>query len=148
MLSGLIIHRKIREIYGENAMSDGMVRKWVRKFNEGRHNVNDEPRSGRLSVSLTVWCARSKQKFVKTDGSPFRRCSCISSKFQELFSTKLWQIVWTFENYAHAGCRRCSPRNTKWSGLPLHWPSSRDTVRKVIGSWAKSSQVTRHACPT
>ena len=37
-----------------------------------------------------IWCARSKQKFVKTDGSPFRRCSCISSKFQELFSTKFW----------------------------------------------------------
>jgi transposase len=28
-------------------MSDGMVRKWVRKFNEGRNNVHDEPRSGR-----------------------------------------------------------------------------------------------------
>jgi hypothetical protein len=31
-------------------MSDGMVRKWVRKFNEDRDNVHDEPRSGRLAV--------------------------------------------------------------------------------------------------
>ena len=31
-------------------MSDGMVRKWVRKFNEGRDNLHDEPRSGRPSV--------------------------------------------------------------------------------------------------
>jgi hypothetical protein len=31
-------------------MSDGMVRKWVRKFNEDRNNMHDEPRSGRLSV--------------------------------------------------------------------------------------------------
>ena len=31
-------------------MSDGMVRKWVRKFNEGRDNVHDEPRSGRPPV--------------------------------------------------------------------------------------------------
>jgi hypothetical protein len=30
------IHCQICEVYGENAMSDGMVRKWVRKFNEGR----------------------------------------------------------------------------------------------------------------
>jgi transposase len=26
------------------------MRKWVRKFNEGRDNVHDEPRSGRPSV--------------------------------------------------------------------------------------------------
>ena len=44
------IHRQICEVYGENAMSDGMVRKWVIKFNEGRDNVHDEPRSGRPSV--------------------------------------------------------------------------------------------------
>jgi transposase len=31
-------------------MSDGIVRKWVRKFNEGRDNLHDEPRSGRPSV--------------------------------------------------------------------------------------------------
>jgi len=28
-------------------MSDGMVRKWVRMFNEGRENVHDDARSGR-----------------------------------------------------------------------------------------------------
>jgi transposase len=44
------IHSHICEVYGENTMSDGMVRKWVRKFNEGRDNVRDEPRSGRPSV--------------------------------------------------------------------------------------------------
>jgi hypothetical protein len=41
------IHRQICEVYDENAMSDGMVRKWVRQFNEGRENVHDEMRSGR-----------------------------------------------------------------------------------------------------
>ena len=44
------IRSQICEVYGENAMSDGMVRKWIRKFNEGRDNVHDEPRSGRPSV--------------------------------------------------------------------------------------------------
>jgi hypothetical protein len=44
------IHRQICEVYGENAMSDGMVTKWVRKFNEVCDNVHDEPRSGRPSV--------------------------------------------------------------------------------------------------
>jgi len=36
-------------VYGDNAMSDGRVRKWVRMFNEGRENVHDEARSGRPS---------------------------------------------------------------------------------------------------
>jgi len=35
------------QVYGDNAMSDGMVRKWVRMFNEGRENVHDDARSGR-----------------------------------------------------------------------------------------------------
>jgi transposase len=44
------IHRQICEVYGKNATSDGMVRKWVRQFNEGREDVHDEARSGRPSV--------------------------------------------------------------------------------------------------
>jgi hypothetical protein len=44
------IHRLICEVYGENAMSGGEARKCVRKFNEGRDNVHDEPRSDRPSV--------------------------------------------------------------------------------------------------
>ena len=44
------IYGQICEVYCENARSDGMVKKWVRKVNEGRHNVHDEPRSGRPAV--------------------------------------------------------------------------------------------------
>ena len=36
------IHHQICQVYGDNAMSDGMVRKWVRMFNEGRENVHEE----------------------------------------------------------------------------------------------------------
>ena len=39
------IHHQIYQVYGDNAMSDGMVRKWVRMFNEGRENVHNEARS-------------------------------------------------------------------------------------------------------
>jgi len=44
------IHHQICQVYGENAMSDGMVRKWVRMFNEGLENVHDEALSGRPSL--------------------------------------------------------------------------------------------------
>jgi len=39
------IHHQICQVHGDNAMSDGMVRKWVWMFNEGRENVHDEARS-------------------------------------------------------------------------------------------------------
>jgi len=44
------IHHQICQVHGVNAMSDGMVRKCVRIFNEGRENVHDEARSGRPSL--------------------------------------------------------------------------------------------------
>jgi len=37
-------------VYGDNATSDSMIRKWVWKFNEGREDVHDEARSGRPSL--------------------------------------------------------------------------------------------------
>ena len=37
-------------MYGDNAMSDGMVRKCVPIFNEGRENMHDEARSGHPSL--------------------------------------------------------------------------------------------------
>jgi len=44
------IHHQICQVYGDNVMSDGVVRKWVRMFNEGRENVHVEARSGRPSL--------------------------------------------------------------------------------------------------
>jgi transposase len=44
------IHRQLCEVYGEHAMSDSMVRRWMRHFNEGCKNVHEDPRSGQPSV--------------------------------------------------------------------------------------------------
>ena len=44
------IHHQICQVYGDNAMSDVMVRKWVRMFNEGRENEHNEARKGRPSL--------------------------------------------------------------------------------------------------
>ena len=44
------IHHQICQVYGDNAMSNGMVRKWVWMFNEGRENMHDEVRSGSPSL--------------------------------------------------------------------------------------------------
>ncbi|GBN51456.1 hypothetical protein AVEN_106234-1 [Araneus ventricosus] len=56
------IHRQLVEIYSENVMTDGMVRKWVRQFNDGRTNVHDEARSGRPSVISDGLVAKVNEK--------------------------------------------------------------------------------------
>jgi hypothetical protein len=44
------IYRKVCEVYGENAMRDGMVRRWCWMFSEWRTNVHDDDRNGRPSL--------------------------------------------------------------------------------------------------
>ncbi|GBN00424.1 hypothetical protein AVEN_8979-1 [Araneus ventricosus] len=56
------IHHQLVEIYGENVMTDGMVRKWVRQFNDGRTNVHNEARCGRPSVVNDGLVAKVNEK--------------------------------------------------------------------------------------
>ncbi|KAJ4431343.1 hypothetical protein ANN_19940 [Periplaneta americana] len=44
------IHHQLCEVYGDDAISDGMIRRWVRKFNEGRVSVHDEQHIGQPSL--------------------------------------------------------------------------------------------------
>jgi len=77
-------------VYGDNAMSDGMVRKWVRMFNEGRENVHDEARSGRPSL-VNDGLVRKVNERVRDD----RRftISDISLYFSHISSTLLYNTV-------------------------------------------------------
>ena len=66
------IHHQICQVYGDNAMSDGMVRKWVRMFNEGQENMHDEARSGRPSLVNHLVCkvnerVRDDRRFTISD---------------------------------------------------------------------------------
>jgi len=80
------IHHQIRQVYGDNAMSVGMVRKWVRMFNEGWENVHDEVQSGSPSLVNDV---RSMKECVMTEVSQFLICPCTFLRFQGLFSMTL-----------------------------------------------------------
>jgi len=79
------IHHQICHVYGENAMNDCMVRKWVRMFNEGRVNVHDEAQSGRPSLVNGDLCVRSKKECVTTEVSQFLICPCTFLRFQGLY---------------------------------------------------------------
>ncbi|GBL91666.1 hypothetical protein AVEN_71320-1 [Araneus ventricosus] len=56
------IQHQLVEIYGENVMTDGMVRKWVQQFNNGRTNVHEEARSGRPPVVNDGLVAKVNEK--------------------------------------------------------------------------------------
>jgi len=72
-------------------MSDGMVRKWVRVFNEGRQNVHDEARSGRPSWMVNDDLVRKANEGVRDD----RRftISDLSLHFSQISMTLLYDIV-------------------------------------------------------
>ena len=75
-------HHQICQVYGDNAMSDGMVRKWFRMFNERRENLHDEVRSGRPSL-------------VNDDlVSQFLICPFTFLRFQGLYSMSLSVVIW------------------------------------------------------
>ena len=79
-------------------MSDGMVRKWVRMFNEGRENVHDEARSGRPSL-VNDDLVRKVNERVRDD----RRftISDLSLHFPQISMTLLYDIV-----SSHLGYRK------------------------------------------
>ena len=93
------IHHQICQVYSDN----GMVRKWVRMFNEGRENVHDEAQSGRPSlVNYNLVCkvterVRDDRRFTISD---------LSLHFPHISRTVLYDIV-----SSHLGYRR--PRSMR-----------------------------------
>jgi len=83
------IHHQICQVYGDNVMSDGMVRKCVRMFNERREKVHDEARNGRPSlVNDYLMCkvnerVREDRRFTISD---------LSLHFRQISRTLLYDI--------------------------------------------------------
>ena len=84
------IHHQICQVYGDNAMSDGMARKLVRMFNEGRENLHNETRSGRPSL-MNDDLVRKVNERVRDD----RRftISDLSLHFPQISRTLVYDIV-------------------------------------------------------
>ena len=84
------IRHQMCQVYGDNAMSDGMVRKWVRMLNEGRENVHDEARSGRPSL-VNDDLVRKVNERVREDR--LFTISGLSMHFPQISRTLLCDIV-------------------------------------------------------
>ena len=81
-------------MYGDNAMSDGMVRKWVRMFNEGRENVHVEARSGRPSLVNDDLVHKVNERVRDDRLLQFLICLCTFLRFQGLYSMTLSTVIW------------------------------------------------------
>jgi len=83
-------HQQICQVYDDNAMSDGMIRKWFRMFNEGRESVHDEERSGGPSL-VNDDLERKVNERVRED----RRftISDLSLHFPQISRTLFYDIV-------------------------------------------------------
>jgi len=88
--------QQICQVYGDNAMSDGMVRKWVRMFNEGWENMHDEAWSGHPSL-VNDDLVRQVNERLRDD----RRftISDLSLHFLQISRTLLYDIVSTHLGY-------------------------------------------------
>ena len=84
------IHHQICQVYGDNAMGDGKVRKWVRMFNEGRQNVHCEARSGGPSLA-NAGLVRKVNERVRDD-TRFT-ISDLSLHFPQISRTLVYDIV-------------------------------------------------------
>ncbi|GBN50514.1 hypothetical protein AVEN_15787-1 [Araneus ventricosus] len=90
------INRQLVEIYDENVITDGMVRKWVRQFNDGRTNVHDEARSGRPSVANDGLVAKLNEKIRKNRRFTIRM---LCDEFPQISKTVLHENVTNRLNY-------------------------------------------------
>ena len=81
------------QVYGDIAMSDGMVRKWVRMFNEGERTCTMRREVGVHLWWMMIWCVKSSKEWVTTDVSQFLICPCTFLRFQGLYSTLLYSTL-------------------------------------------------------
>ncbi|GBN30090.1 hypothetical protein AVEN_132069-1 [Araneus ventricosus] len=113
------IHRQLVEIYGENVITDGMVRKWIRQFNDGRTNVHDEARSGRPSDVNDGLVAKVNEKIRENRRFTIRM---LFDEFPQISKTVLHEIVTNRLNYrklCSVGFRKCLRMSTKRSDLAV-----------------------------
>jgi len=77
------IHHQICQVYGDNAMSEGIVRKCVRMFNVGRENVHDEARSGRPSLVNDVLVRKVNERVRDDRRFTISDVPALSSDFKD-----------------------------------------------------------------
>ncbi|GFW14260.1 HTH_48 domain-containing protein [Trichonephila clavipes] len=106
------IHRQIKEVYGTEAMSDSKVRKWVRKFKDGRTKVHDEERSGRLSEITDDLMQAVETKILENRRFPI---TTLSLEFLDVSWSVVYKIITEDLNFKKL-CSRGYPEHSGTQG--------------------------------
>ena len=61
------ISKQLSEVFGDSALKEKAVYKWVDRFNNGQETVDDDPRPGRPSTSLTKQNIEAVEQAVMAD---------------------------------------------------------------------------------
>jgi transposase len=77
-------------VYGQNVMSEGTVRQWCRMFKDGRTDVQNEERSGRISVVSDGLVQSVDQKICQRWHFTISELSC---EFPHISLTILYEII-------------------------------------------------------
>ena len=61
------IHADLQRVYGNGALKYATVRKWVRRFNDGRESIENDPRVGRQVSVLTEKNVATVKMLIEED---------------------------------------------------------------------------------
>ena len=61
------IHADLQKVYGNGALKYATVCKWVRRFNDGRESIENDPRVGRPVSVLTEKNVATVKKIIEED---------------------------------------------------------------------------------
>ncbi|GFV74566.1 putative mariner transposase [Trichonephila clavipes] len=80
---------KLQQAYGDSVLSRAQVFLWFKAFSEGRESIEDEPRSGRPSVSKTTENVVRVRDLVRSDLNRFLASKNIHVAVQPPYSPDL-----------------------------------------------------------
>ena len=61
------IHADLQKVYGNGALKYATVCKWVRRFNDGRESIENDPRMGRPVSVLTEQNVATVKALIEKD---------------------------------------------------------------------------------
>jgi hypothetical protein len=111
-MSAAEIHRELCAVYGQNMMSEGIIRQWCRMFKDGQRNVNDEEQSGWPSAVSDDLVQSIDQKICERRTPTISELMCEFPQFYALLSMRFLQLIWALTSFVQDGFQKCSQVHT------------------------------------